>query len=358
MSNAQQSIPFLVIAGSVDCFGFLSNALIFTYLFFNRVGSKLTTTLMKNQLAFDALISGFALCSLLVNNKLFENLGPFSVLFCRLWVSRTIFWFLVLLSEINLLCISVDRIRAVAFSASYRQHGKITLISYYAAIFIYSSVFALPSIFTVTHIGSACKHRLVMVSDNTLDVYMFVYSYLWLFTGYLIPVTVMAGCYVTIVILMRKIILKSLKNSGEPSVSTGERNTDAFSSGPTKLSRFSRSFIVTAIVMWSVFLVTHAYYTIFAILCTHSVIDFDPESVTRRVGIFTTVLNSAVNPLIMVLSSPPFRHGLWRFLQSFTAAVTITTRTDVTSEDRTSRKCASAPKQNLPSSHIGSRSAE
>ncbi|KAA0186902.1 hypothetical protein FBUS_07759 [Fasciolopsis buskii] len=358
MSTFQQSTAFLAIAGSVDCFGFLSNALIFTYLFFNRVGSKLTTTLMKNQLAFDALISGFALCSLLVNNKLFENLGPFSVLFCRLWVSRTIFWFLVLLSEINLLCISVDRIRAVAFSASYRQHGKITLISYYAAIFIYSSVFALPSIFTVTHIGSACKHRLVMVSDNTLDVYMFVYSYLWLFTGYLIPVTVMAGCYVTIVILMRKIILKNLLSHGHSTSSASDGNSEQSKSNRATLSRFSRSFIVTAIVMWSVLLLTHAYYTIFMILCTHGIIVFDPESVTRRVGIFTTVLNSALNPLIMVSSSPPFRRGLWRFLETCTPVLTNSTRTGTASGTRSSRKCASVLSRNRSSTLFSQHSRE
>ncbi|TPP61447.1 hypothetical protein FGIG_03476 [Fasciola gigantica] len=57
MIHVQDSLAFMIIAGFIDCFGFLGNTLILCYLFFNRVGSKLTTTLMKNQLAFDGLIS-------------------------------------------------------------------------------------------------------------------------------------------------------------------------------------------------------------------------------------------------------------------------------------------------------------
>ncbi|THD21314.1 Amine GPCR [Fasciola hepatica] len=358
MTQVQNSLAFMIIAGSIDCFGFLGNTVILCYLFFNRVGSKLTTTLMKNQLAFDGLISGFALCSLVIDTSLFDKLGPLSVVFCRLWVSRSIFWFMVLLSEINLVCIAMDRIRAVAFSSTYRQQERTTLIFYYVTIFVYSMIFATPSMFTVIYDGSTCTHRLITLSDNTMDTYMFAYAYTWLFSGYLVPGLVMAGCYITIVVLMHKTILKNLRVSRQTPISETQRNSGSLKMDRSKLSIFSRSFIVTAIVMWSVFLITHAYYTIYAILCTHEIVPFEADSITRRVGIFTTVLNSTFNPLIMIISSPPFRRGIWRFLQSYNYATTTFGGNHVTRFDGTSRNHTYVTNRNHSSSTVDRNSRE
>ncbi|TPP67504.1 Amine GPCR [Fasciola gigantica] len=313
---------------------------------------------MKNQLVFDGLISGFALCSLVIDTSLFDKLGPLSVVFCRLWVSRSIFWFMVLLSEINLVCIAMDRIRAVAFSSTYRQQERCTLIFYYVTIFVYSMIFATPSMFTVIYDGSTCTHRLMTHSDDTVDSYMLVHAYLWFFTGYLVPGLVMAGCYLTIAFLMHKVIHKKLGDPGQSATSTTQRNSGSIMSGRIRLSSFSRSFIVTAIVMWSVFLITHAYYTIYAILCTHGVIMFEADSIARRMGIFTTVLNSTLNPLIMVISSPPFRRGICRFLKSCTPATTASSGTDGTSAGRTSRNRTSMPNRNRSSTLVSRNSRQ
>ncbi|TPP61488.1 Amine GPCR [Fasciola gigantica] len=338
MPEVQSSPAFLAIAGSLDCFGILSNVLMLCYLFCNRVGSKLTTDLMKNQLAFDGLTSVFALCSLFVPDDLFTSLDSLGGLFCRLWVSRTIFWFLVLLSETNLVCIAVDRIRAVAFSSTYKQRGKITLTFYYSFIFSYSVIFAIPFVFTVKYDGSQCQHLMASVSNSSSNIYSTVQAYLWLFTGYLIPGLVMTGCYIHIVVLMRKFILKKLGNLRK-SPTLSQNNSYVSTSVPSTLSSFSRSFIVTAITMWSAFLITHAYYTIYTILCTHGAVKFMSDSVQRRVGIFATVINSTLNPLIMVVSSPPFRRGLWKFLRSCHGTTTVANASDASSIKRDSQNC-------------------
>lgn len=334
MPEVQQSLAFLIIAGSVDCFGVVSSLLMLCYLFCNRVGSKLTTNLMKNQLAFDGLTSGFALLSLLIPDDAFKSLGPFSGLFCHLWVSRTVFWFFVLLSETNLVCIAVDRIRAVTFSSTYKQREKTTMAAYYFFIFGYSGIFAIPSVFTVTDDGAICRHLMSNVSTDSLNTYSIVHAYLWLFTGYLVPGLLMAGCYIVVAISMRKFILKKIGNLGITSAAVVQNNSHQSSYCHSTLSSFSRSFIVTAITMWSAFLVTHAYYTIYTILCSHGFIQFIPESVQRRVSIFATVLNSTLNPLIMVVSSPPFRRGLWEFLRSCNPISALSNASNASSVNR------------------------
>ncbi|OON22833.1 7 transmembrane receptor [Opisthorchis viverrini] len=234
-----------------------------------------------------------------------QKLGVFM---CSVWESRSVFWFIVLLSEINLVCIAVDRLRAIVFSTNYKQQERQSIVGYYSVTFVYASVIAVLPIFMVTYKHPVCIHRLE--TQGRMEAIAFAACYIWLIAGYLVPGIIMALCYVRVICALRSIMnkksntLDSINGRSQASTSAHHANSS------------HRSIVIPVVIMWTVFLITHAYYVVYNILTVHQIIYYQSNSIERRLSIFLTVVNSACNPMILLVSSPPLRKRMNQFLLS------------------------------------------
>ncbi|KAG5448536.1 hypothetical protein CSKR_101971 [Clonorchis sinensis] len=265
---------------------------------------------MKNQFVFDGLASLFALLSLVISPQQFHDFPALGVFMCSVWESRCVFWFVVLLSEVNLVCIAVDRLRAIVFSTNYKQQEQQSIVGYYAVTFVYASVNAILPIFMVRYKHPVCTHRLENQVPGQMQAISFAFCYIWLITGYLVPGIIMAFCYVRVIWALRSIMnkksttLDSVNGRAQASTSAHHANSS------------HRSIVIPVVIMWTAFLITHAYYVVYNILAAHQVIPYRSNSIERRLSIFLTVVNSACNPMILLVSSPPLRKRMNQFLLS------------------------------------------
>ncbi|KAA3678307.1 uncharacterized protein DEA37_0007496 [Paragonimus westermani] len=260
---------------------------------------------MKTQFLFDGSISFIALITLVHPDNLHTSLQLYERIKCYLWVGRFIFWFFVLLSASNLLCIAADRLRAIIFSASYDRTGKLMKVMCYTGMFTYALLNSLPFIFTVEFVDNKCTHQIEHKASESLVNYVRFCALLWMVTGYLLPGISMVICHLTVFRFLRKI--------AERKLATLHRSISV-SSFSNSCNSLNRSILVSSMIMCAAFLITHAYRVVYFLLYAYQYISLDSVSVARRLGIFLTIVNSALNPLLMVLSSPPFRHRLFLFL--------------------------------------------
>ncbi|KAF7261222.1 hypothetical protein EG68_01522 [Paragonimus skrjabini miyazakii] len=126
--------------------------------------------------------------------------------------------------------------------------------------------------------------------------------------GYLLPGLSMVICHLTVFRFLHKIADRKLANLP---------NANSVSNVASSCSSLNKSILVSAMTMCAAFLITHAYRVVYFLLYAYQYIPLEPVSVERRLGVFLTVVNSAFNPLLMVLSSPPFRRRLFRFVFEF-----------------------------------------
>ncbi|KAA3676216.1 uncharacterized protein DEA37_0009110 [Paragonimus westermani] len=262
---------------------------------------------MKNQFIFDGLTSTIALISLVHNENELGSIPVIAQILCYVWTSRSVFWFLVMLSSTNLVCIAVDRLRAIVFSSSYKQYEQASIISYYIFIFLYSFLNAIPSFFTVRYEKEDCWYMYELASQTQDYRRQLCSAYFWLVGSYILPSMAMTICHVKVVLCLRKVTLYA----NDSKTGTIQHSHSGSSSNTNQMQT---SIFIPTVLMCSAFLISHAYRTIYYILYSHQMIPFNWDSMERRLSIFLTIANSAVNPLIMVVSSPPFRRHLWHFL--------------------------------------------
>ncbi|CAL8078236.1 unnamed protein product [Calicophoron daubneyi] len=308
----KNSSSFQTAALTIDIFGIVSNLLLFIFLQFNNVGSRLTNALMKNQFMFDALASACAASSLLISEDFEDFTSSYAQIFCHAWVSRAVFWFVVLLSEANLMCITVDRMRAVVFPSNYYHRRGAALAQYVLFVLVYAIVISVPSSFLVQFTGSQCYHKLEYYAPGSFRHYSLFFSYFWLVFGYLFPGLVMGASLYKLFATVKKMWDKK---ANMITLTCTHCVTHHQETAHIHL-RFEKTIATPAVFMCAVFLITHSYQVIYMILCAHRVIQFDALSVERRLGILLTVVNSSFNPLILVISSPPFRRSLIQFLRT------------------------------------------
>ncbi|KAA0189043.1 hypothetical protein FBUS_05186 [Fasciolopsis buskii] len=313
----ETSTAFFCFELFIDILGVCGNVLILCFLFLNKIGSKLTTLLMKNQFTFDGLVSVYALVSLVSPDKDLNPESWIAWMHCYVWVSRGLFWFTVVLSESNLVCMAVDRLRAVVFSQSYKRNERNITIVIYSFIFSYAVLNCIPAIFLVRYKKSGCEHIIEHVHTNAFTHYLLASAYVWLIFGYLVPVTLMGFCHIKIIMktkilwIPKQSVLSGLRVKDRNS--TESQQTQCSTESDEKVG-FNRAVTIPAIFMWTAFTITHAYKVIHFLLYAHRVIDFGSQGVERRLGTFLTIVNSALNPVIVVVSSPPFRKRLFTFL--------------------------------------------
>ncbi|CAH8458277.1 unnamed protein product [Schistosoma rodhaini] len=317
---------YYIFASIADISGVLFNIFTLIFISFTNLGSKSSTILFCTQCGFDGLACFFAIITLFTSVDIGNYNDWFAVFLCRIWISEYWTKLIELLNVSNLMWISIDRFCAVYLQIKYKAFQKYELFICYTFILCHAILTPIPFIFTVKHENDTCN-----ITDLAYDSqYANFLVFSWFVFAYIIPSVVMITCYSRVYCIIKHSVVQSQANNSSSfttECSTQIGNTSTFSqlqtsthksaSKPSSSLRQVQSVLLSITLMCSLFVLSHSYYHIYSLLSLFGAIEYQAISLQRRLSVFFTVINSSLNPIILLLSSQKLRRRLIRFFRKF-----------------------------------------
>ncbi|GAA36474.1 hypothetical protein CSKR_106859 [Clonorchis sinensis] len=175
-----------IVFGFLAFIGILLNGLVFWLLIHVKVGSNLTTILLRHQCLFDGLSCLIALISKITGPILLTWSRPFNVLLCHVWSRDSLFWLGAVLSMHNMVYISLDRLTATFFPTFYRFYRKSLLIGYYIYLTSAVCIIYVPVLFNRRFENETCLWYQAFDSDLMHPFYR-IHGYIWILFKYALP---------------------------------------------------------------------------------------------------------------------------------------------------------------------------
>ncbi|TPP61487.1 hypothetical protein FGIG_05830 [Fasciola gigantica] len=196
-------VLFRIICFLVYPVGLIGNLIILSILWNNRFPSVTTTTFFRSQCALDLFVIIVIVVTDLQSLNSFLPRISLSNLACQLWYSKSMFWLSVLLSELNLVGISLDRMFAVAIPVIYREKNKLICCSFYVFACIYSVTLVTPRTQSLTLNGTSCVPVSFDNSDSVRRLYN-IYAYLWTIFSFVMPFSTMMLSHVVVICVLKR----------------------------------------------------------------------------------------------------------------------------------------------------------
>ncbi|CAH8451248.1 unnamed protein product [Schistosoma turkestanicum] len=325
-------LAYYIIASIVDINGILSNIFTLIFISFTSLGSRSATILFRTQCGFDGLTCFFAMITLFTRTDASNYDGWFAEFLCHVWISEYWVRLIELLNVSNLMWISIDRFCAVHLQIKYKVFQKYELFISYTFILCHAVFTPIPLLFTVEHKNATCSSNGLVYNSQYAN--FIVYS--WLVFAYLLPSFVMITCYSRVYYVIKRSVVKSQStNSSSCTIETSTQigNTSTFSelrtsksiptSTPSSSFRQVKSVLLSITIMCALFVLSHSYYQIYSILSLLGAIQYQALSIQRRLSVFFTVINSSLNPIILLLSSQKLRKRLVRMFRKLCRKITF-----------------------------------
>ncbi|TNN15451.1 putative amine GPCR [Schistosoma japonicum] len=322
----EDSIPlaYHIIAGIVDVSGIICNVFTLIFISFTKLGSRTATVLFRTQCGFDGMACFIALFTLFMTVDISKYNGWFAVFLCRLWISEYCVKSVEMLNVSNLMWISIDRFCAVYLRAKYKTFQTYELFICYTFILCYAIFTPLPLIFTVEYVNTTCK-----VSETIYNSkYANFVVYNWLVFAYVIPSTVMIICYTRVYYVVKYSVSRSQANNNSSSIeekstqctdvsTVSQQQTSSHTQITSSSFRQSKAVLLSVTIMCTLFVLSHAYFHIYSLASLYGIIEYYAASLQRRLSVFFTVINSSLNPIILLVSSQQLRRKLIKTIHKF-----------------------------------------
>ncbi|VDP74880.1 unnamed protein product [Echinostoma caproni] len=288
--SVDSAIGLKVFYAFVTSVGCVLNVGLFILLQHFQLSSKLTLILLRIQAIADAISCLFSTLMCVLKSRQTGDTVT-DLITCHLWDSQLFYWISVVLSTSNLIWITVDRLWATVYAATYKLNFHRYLVVSSVITFIYTASLAIPvSLLVQYRNGSCIAMSLVTTEDAFYSNY--VHPYVWLIFYYFLPSLVMLGVHFRIIFFMRRLIRKS--NTIIPAVQQQEQ-------------RIMRSFTICTYGFAVSLFAAHAYGTFYYVVETTNTLFYEPGSPNQLLSVFLTTLNSCINPVILILTLPSLR---------------------------------------------------
>lgn len=301
----------------IQLFGIPTNLLVFQAISHMRLGSRLTTKLLRSQCLFDGLTCLCTLFKMSQPSRWYTSSHLANHILCHIWFTYTLFWLFVLLSLGNLMCTAFDRLNAVVFNVSYQKRQKLHGVMYYTVITSYAVtlVAVSPLLLRYDQVRGICVpyHP---GSIPSLDLFIRVDSMCWPWLTYFVPCCVMVTLYGKLISLLRKPGVLGHLNRVEknPSLINVE-------SKGKRQRQVAQSLTTATLIMQTLFLVTHSFDRIYYFLGINGWIEYQVGSIPHLLGLSAITLNSCINPTALIMTMRPLQIWLIRLVNQLKRAV-------------------------------------
>ncbi|KAK4474093.1 hypothetical protein MN116_003400 [Schistosoma mekongi] len=294
--------------------GTILNLLTLLIVFKTHFGSKSTTLLLRLQPIFD-LIACFlyALYIVTENVNYLESNRPTGITFingllCYLWSYNIAFWFGVILSVHNIVCISIDRCIAVLIPIVYKTHHLLLILIFTTYQLCMIGLLFTPIIFFRSFVNDTCVYVAGPIGIDS-STYIAFRGYTWLLFQYIIPVLIIATSHLLIVIQLKRRqyqtkTLEILNNNIQ-------HNKDYTLNEQKKLI----GLVIITALMSGQQAVLHLYESTRYFLTMLNIVTFSYGTIGQKMGPFLIVLSSCINPCILISTTVSVRKQFSSYLR-------------------------------------------
>ncbi|TGZ61778.1 hypothetical protein CRM22_007788 [Opisthorchis felineus] len=285
----------LVVRVFLAIFGFLggvTNVLIFSALLPLKIGSRLTTILLRVQCVVDGYTCFMMFLYKVIGDEIHTGADAFDRIMCYIWFRDNLFWIGAILSVQNVVCISFDRFSAVLCPVTYKVRHRTLIICTFCYEGLLSIFLFLPNFFARRYADGRCQWT-ILTENEPLTTFFKVESVWWLLFSYILPVVFLVASHIFVICRLYR------SKPGRPSLvdihnpSTGN-----------EIHTGKRRLAWTTVMMAATLLFGHSVDSISYLLASAGVLDYKTGSLRQQLGLFFIVLSSTVIPFVLAGSMP------------------------------------------------------
>ncbi|GAA55631.1 amine GPCR [Clonorchis sinensis] len=223
-------------------------------------------------------------------------------LLCHIWFSRSTFWFSVLMSELNLVGISLDRLLAVTSPLMYRNRQITLSVVIYVGSAIYSIALVSPRLLDAVLNGTMC----CFTTSNHSHIgfhRVSLYPYIWVIFSYVVPFSVILSAHWTIILMLKH----SRCRTSETEETSHHSCAVSIATITPRTVRTIRTLHKYTGAMAVLFLVTRSTAVVRYLLSTSNIFSSPPDSIFYKMSIRLTVFGICLNPVLLFFTVPLIR---------------------------------------------------
>ena len=195
--------------------GLVGNLTNFITLHIYSMHSLVTNCLLRSQCIWDFITILIVLGLRATGLTQTRNSGPLDTFLCYIWYSSGLLWLFVILSGLNMTCISLDRLIAIKKPIFYITRRKFLLILFYTSMALYTLILIVPRI-TPSDLN---KHICGDTKHFKVGVHRLYYAIFWTLFTLVIPVLTIIVVQIVIIVDLRR---RVTQNDQEQQTNTKE----------------------------------------------------------------------------------------------------------------------------------------
>ncbi|KAA3675503.1 uncharacterized protein DEA37_0008324 [Paragonimus westermani] len=302
----QAAVTVRVLLAVFGALATIINGIVFYVLVRTKIGSRLTTSLLRNQCVIDAYTGFIAFLYQVVGGDVQTGSEIADKIFCTIWYRDNLIWIGVILSVQNIVCISFDRYMAVLHPVTYKLRQKKLTFGMYIYISLNGIVMFYPNLVARRYANGRCGY--VQLSESyVLRQFFEVEPYIWLVFLYILPTVFVIFLHARIVCYLRQNLLNSITFHQDIDDASKEAQSKAIKARVRKLTW-------TIMLMSCTLMCFYAYDEITYVLATFKLVRYIVGTPSQQAGVLLVILNSCAIPCILVSSTDPLYdmllHGL------------------------------------------------
>ncbi|VDP76685.1 unnamed protein product [Echinostoma caproni] len=251
------------------------NTIVLYVLFKVRIGSRMTTVHMRCQCVLDGYTCFITFLYKVIGASIVTGLPGLDAFLCVVWFQDNLIWIGIIMSLLNIACVSLDRFVAVFFPVQYRLQQNRLLYFTFTYIILTGTVVFLPNFLYRQYRDGQCVHN-SSHHGPAVETYLKYDAYSWLVLIYLIPISFMTVSHALIIYG----ITKRMKHTTGPNA-TMKRLT------------------VTTLLMASILILSHSYdlstYTLASLKLTR----YQYLSTSQQLGVLFIIWSSCLLPCVL-----------------------------------------------------------
>ncbi|KAF7255589.1 hypothetical protein EG68_07681 [Paragonimus skrjabini miyazakii] len=290
--------------------GIILNLIMLIGMHYINLSSRLTMWLFRSQVVFDGFSCLLTILTLWVRDiQLHDSVS--GAIVCYLWNSQAAYWTVTALSTCNLMCITLDRLLATVYCATYRFYQTRYIVGCTIATFTYGTSVVVPTILLVYYENGTCEtevrpeFRVAFITASLDRPY-------WAVMYYMLPLIFLMAVNFRVVWHIRNYFrLRGSFTGPKQIVSTATATEISGGSEDRRGAAQSRSVVksltIGTLALIATMILAHSYDSfkyIFGPLLGHPYIFGSNE---QLIGLLITSINCLANPVILTLSLPTMR---------------------------------------------------
>ncbi|KAF8562514.1 hypothetical protein P879_10842 [Paragonimus westermani] len=298
--------------------GIILNLVMLIGMRYINLHSRLTMWLFRSQIVFDGFGCLLTILILWVRNIQLQD-RVIGAIVCYLWNSQAGYWIAVALSTCNLMCITLDRLLATVYCATYRVYQTRYIVGCVIATFTYGVVVATPTILLLHYTNGTCETE-ARPEFQIAYIAASLHQPFWAVMYYLVPLIFLITVNFRVIWHIRSYFRSRGWFTGPKQTSstvTATENSGGPGDGPgaTQSRSAIKSLTVGTLALIVTMILAHTYDTFKYLFGQSLGYPYIFGSSDQLISLLINSINCLANPIIFALSLPTMRKFIFNHVR-------------------------------------------